>query len=245
MPWKAISNALGLDEGGAVRDALASLWSSIGLDRLTEPTPAYRSVAFTIAVTTLAAKMAKADGVALPVEARTFERLFAIPPDEMANVRRLYDLAKQDTAGYEAYASKIAKLLEGEPDLLRNVFECLFCVASADGILHPSEDQFLETVAQKFGMNRSEFIAIRASFIHDPDSPYDVLGVRPDVSETELRSRYLALVREHHPDRLMASGVPVAFRLAADRRLAAINVAYESIREMRGRDRGALEARHP
>ena len=87
--------------------------------------------------------MAKADGVALPVEARAFERVFEIPAGEDKNVRRLYDLAKQDVAGYEAYAGKIARLLEDEPEMLRALLECLFHIAAADGILHPAEDSFL------------------------------------------------------------------------------------------------------
>ncbi len=245
MFFAAVSKAFGLNEGGATRGTLASLWKRLALLRSKQETPVHLTVAFTIAVTTLSAKMAKADGVALPVEERAFERLFSIPENEAKNVRRLYSLAAKDTAGFEVYARKIATLLRGEPQLLKCVFECLFCVAAADGILHPAEDQFLEIVAQEFGLSRGEFLSIRASFIHDPDSPYDILGVRPEVSDEDLRSRYIALVREHHPDRLMASGVPVEFRVAADRRLAAINAAYEAILEMRGRKHGASEAQHP
>ena len=96
-----------------------------------------------------------------------------------ANVRRLYDLAKQDVTGYEAYAKKIATLLEDEPELLRALLECLFHIAAADGVLHPEEDEFLRVVAERFGIGQLEFLTIRASFVHDPHSPYEVLGVRP------------------------------------------------------------------
>ncbi len=232
MSWRAISQAIGLEKG-VVRDALAAVWARLGFDRLAERTPAHRTAAFTIALTTLAAKMAKADGVALPVEAQAFERLFEIPADQEGNVRRLYDLAKQDVAGYEAYAGKIARLLKDEPALLRSVMECLFHIAAADGVLHPAEDRFLETVAGHFGLQRLEYLTIRAGFIHDPESPYAILGVAPDVSDDDLKAHYRALVREHHPDRLAASGVPPEFRCAANRRLAAINAAYEAIKAQR------------
>jgi len=243
MSWKAISQATGLEKGGAVRDTLAAVWTRLGLDNLTERTPAHRTAAFTIAVTTLAAKMAKADGVALPVEAVAFERMFEIPEAEEANVKRLYDLAKQDIAGYEAYAGKIARMLKDEPDLLRAVLECLFHIAAADGVLHPAEDRFLEAVADRFGLSRLEHLTIRASFVHDPDSPYAILGVSPDASDVELKAHHRALVREHHPDRLAANGVPPEFRCAADRRLAAINAAYETVLEERAAARRDCEER--
>jgi DnaJ like chaperone protein len=245
MPRKPTSKAVGARKGGAVRDALAAVWAGLGLDRLIERTPAHRTVAFTIAVTTLAAKMAKADGVALPVEARMFERIFEIPSAEQANVRRLYDLAKQDVTGYESYAKKIARLLKDEPELLRSVLECLFHIAAADGLLHPEEDEFLRVVAGRFGIGQLEFLTIRACFVHDPHSPYEVLGVRPNATAAELKEQHRALAMEHHPDRLAASGVPPEFRAAADRRLAAINAAYDTILRDRkhAEDRSTREER--
>jgi DnaJ like chaperone protein len=233
MSWKDISHALGLEKVGTLHDALAGVWTRLGLDKLIERTPAHRTAAFTIAVTTLAAKMAKADGVALPVEAQAFEDLFAIPDGEMANVRRLYDLASEDVAGYEAYAGKIARMLKDEPELLRAMLECLFHIAAADGVLHPAEDRFLETVAERFGLSRLEYLTIRASFVHDPDSPYAILGVAPDISDADLKAHHRALVRRHHPDQMAASGVPTEFRAAADRRLAAFNAAYDEILKQR------------
>jgi DnaJ like chaperone protein len=245
MPRKPTSKAAGARKGGAVRGALAAVWAGLGLDRLVERTPAHRTVAFTIAVTTLAAKMAKADGVALPVEARVFERIFEIPDAEQGNVRRLYDLAKQDVTGYEAYAKKIAKLLKDEPEFLRSVLECLFHISAADGVLHPEEDEFLRVVAERFGIGQLEFLTIRASFVYDPASPYEVLGVRPNATDAELKARHRALAVEHHPDRLAASGVPLEFRAAADRRLAAINAAYDEIMHDRKRAEDSCTCEEP
>jgi len=229
MPWKDIAQAIGIEPGGSVRDALSALWTRIVGDRAARETPGYRTVAFTIAVTTLAAKMAKADGIALPIEERAFERVFDVPPEERANFHRLYDLAAQDIAGYETYAAKIASLLADEPHMLRALLECLFHVAAADGILHPDEDRFLEVVADKFGLSRGEFLSVRAGFISDPCSPYQILGVHPDISDADLKLRHRALVREHHPDLLAATGVPQELRCAANRRLAAINAAYDAV----------------
>lgn len=243
MTWKATTLGTGSENGGRLRDVLTQVWSRVR-SLLPGRTPPHRTVSFTIAVTTLAAKMAKADGVALPVEAQAFEHMFGIPPNESSNIRRLYDLAKKDIAGYDAYARKIARLLQDEPQLLRSVLECLFYIAAADGVLHPDEDRFLQEVAQIFSIRHSEYQSIRCGFVMDPDCPYTVMGITADATDADLKARHRALVREHHPDRLAASGVPAEFRAAADRRLAAINAAYDAILKQRSAESRAREESH-
>ena len=60
-----------------------------------------RKVAFSVAMIALSAKMAKADGVVSKEEVEAFQDIFAIPDEEAHNVARLYNLAKQDVAGYD------------------------------------------------------------------------------------------------------------------------------------------------
>ena len=234
MPWQLLKRAIGMEEGGPLRNAFDQMCHALGLDRLNATTPPTSSVAFTIALVTLAAKMSKADGVSTAIEAEAFERVFTVPPGELEQVRRVFQLAAQDVAGYEVYASQVGRLLANDPDLKISVLECLFHVASADGVLHPAEDQFLKVVAERLELSPQEFAAVRRAFVHDPDSPYDVLGVAPDASDKEIKRHYRELVRTHHPDALVAKGVPPEFLAAAQRRLAAINAAYDAILAERG-----------
>ncbi|HEY6578091.1 MAG TPA: TerB family tellurite resistance protein, partial [Rhizomicrobium sp.] len=67
-------------------------------------------IVFTIAIIALGAKMAKADGMVTDEEIEAFGRIFRVPPSEEANVRRIFNLARQDTAGYEIYAGQIARI---------------------------------------------------------------------------------------------------------------------------------------
>lgn len=190
---------------------------------------------FTIAVIALGAKMAKADGVVTDDEIRVFERIFRVPPGEAANVRRIFNLARQDTAGYEAYAQQIADVFRDNPAVLEDVLDGLFEIAKADGVLHPGEQAFLERVAEIFGFAPGEFRRIRAThFGPDAGDPYAVLGVSHDASDTEIRRTYLMLVKENHPDRLVARGVPEEFVRLANDKLASINSAYERILQERG-----------
>lgn len=233
MPSDCFSYLLAPDLRPSVRaqlaDFVARWWPA--LSRILRPKPAYQTAAFSAAVVALAAKMAKADGVAVCLECETFERFFEPTPDELPRIRRLYELASQDTAGFEAYAASIARMLADEPDLKVNVLECLLLIACADGVLHPAEEAFLKTVGEIFGVSCERFRKIRARFVRDLSDPYHVLGVTPSATPQEIRTRYLELVRRFHPDRLIASGAQAAIVKAATVKLAAINAAYEMVGE--------------
>ena len=229
--WGKVSGAAaGLVVGGPVGALVGALAGHFFLDRAEDP-----GVTFTIAVVALAGKMAKADGVATEEEFEIFRHIFAVPPEEEANVRRVFDLARQDIAGFEHYAGQIARLFRDNPAVLEDVLDTLFEIAKADGVLHPCEAQFLEKVAEIFGFAPNEYRRIRAShFAPELTDPYVILGVSYTADDEELRQTYRRLVRENHPDSLIARGVPAEFiRLATDK-LAAINNAYEKIRAERG-----------
>ena len=222
--------AAGLLVGGPVGAVLGVLAGHFLIDRNQEAQAGEPGITFTIAVIALAAKMAKADGVVSDEEIEAFDSIFRVPPDEQANVRRFFDLARRDSAGYEAYAGQIARIFAGNPAVLEDILDGLFEIAAADGVLHPGENEFLERVADIFGFAPGEYRRIRAShFPPDAADPYVVLGVSYDASDEEIKHTYRLLVRENHPDSLMARGVPEEFVKLATDKLAAINGAYEKI----------------
>lgn len=225
--WGKIGGAAaGMLVGGPIGAAVGIVAGHFLIDR----GPADPGVAFTIAMIALSAKMAKADGVVTDEEVEAFDRIFRVPPEERASVRRFFNLARQDTAGYEAYASQIARLYAGKPAVLEDILDGLFEIAKADGVLHPGENAFLERVADTFGFAPGEYRRIRAShFAPDAADPYVVLGVAYDAGDDEIKRTYYRLVRENHPDSLIARGVPQEFILLATDKLAAINGAYEKI----------------
>ncbi len=195
-----------------------------------------QQVAFTIGVIGLGAKMAKADGTVTPEEVDAFREVFHIPPGEERNVRRVFDMARQDVAGFEGYAKQIARLFRGRPGVLEDLLDGLFHIALADGEVHPKEITFLERVADIFGFAPNEFERIRCSHMGCPNAdPYGILGVERGASDSDIKRAYRYLVRENHPDAMIARGVPEEFVTLANQKLAIINRAYESIREQRAR----------
>ncbi|MFO1248053.1 MAG: TerB family tellurite resistance protein [Alphaproteobacteria bacterium] len=229
--WGKVSGAAaGLFVGGPVGAVVGAVVGHFFLDRESDP-----GVTFTIAIIALAGKMARADGVVTEQEFEIFQRVFGVPPQEENNVRRIFNLARQDMAGFEHYAGQIARLFVGNPAMLEDILDGLFEIAKADGVLHPCEARFLEKVAEIFGFAPNEYRRIRAShFAPELTDPYVILGLSYVADDDELKQTYRRLVRENHPDSLMARGVPAEFLKLANDKLAAINSAYEKIRAERG-----------
>ena len=242
MIWTRIGEIIGdfgatLGEGARVVGSVAggSLASVVEAVRTTfagDP-ETRRRVAFSIAMIALSAKMAKADGVVTHDEVAAFERIFEIPDEERRNVARLYDLAKQDVAGFEGYAAQLASLCDPDAPncpMLQDILDGLFYIAGADGVLHEAELDFLARTASIFEIDDAHFATILARHAAAGEGdPYAVLGLSPSAEFAEVRRRYRELVAEHHPDRAMARGMPEEFVAIATERLATFNEAYERI----------------
>lgn len=191
-----------------------------------------RRVAFSVAMIALSAKMAKSDGVVTDNEVRAFHEIFHVPREEARNVARLYDIAKADIAGYEAYARQMAGLCgSGRPNcaMLEDILDGLFHIAKADGVVHEREVDFLRNVAELFGVEQAHFETIVARHASGAADPYKVLGIARGTPFATIKARYRQLVSENHPDRLIARGVPPEFVEIATARIAAINTAFETI----------------
>ncbi len=193
-----------------------------------------RQIAFTIGVIALSAKLAKADGVVTRDEVSAFKRVFKVPTGEEKNVARVFDLARKHAHGYEPYARQIGGLFRDNPPVLEELLDCLFHIAQADGRVSEDELDYLRSVADLFGLSRQSFDRIRAENIGaDKADPYQILGVPHTASDEEVRAAYKQLVRENHPDKLIAAGMPEEFITVANDKLAAINAAYDRIEKER------------
>lgn len=218
--WTRISAALSaLAKGESLTEVF---------DRLR--TPPERSVAFAIAVIALGAKMAKADGQVTRDEVTAFREVFQIASGDEAGAARVFNLARTDVAGYREYARRIAGMFAEDPKTLCDLMEGLFHIAMADGFYHPGENRFLEDVAEILGVPDAEFKALRARFVPNaiPD-PYTVLGVPRDLDIEEIRRVWRRLVKENHPDSMIARGVPQEAVKLAEKRMIDINRAWEDI----------------
>jgi DnaJ like chaperone protein len=225
-----------------IADALSALAQgeplSVVFDRLRGAQAPDQSVGFTIAVLALGAKMAKADGTVTRDEVTAFRRIFTLPEGEEAHAAHVFNLARQDVAGFDAYARKIARLFNPEAKricaddhhVLVDILEALFQIAIADGSYHPGEDAFLTHVADAFGLDDRCFRIVRSRLVEGaPRDPYDVLGLPRDATKADARKAWKTLVRDTHPDVMQARGVPPEAMKLAERRMQLINEAWREI----------------
>jgi DnaJ like chaperone protein len=234
--WGKLGGAgLGLALGGPLGALLGGVAGHMLVDREGAPFgPPPRDLVFTTGLVALAAKMAKSDGVVVTREVEAFERIVDVPPDEHGGVKRLFDLAKATTDGFEAYARQIGDLFKDEPKLLEDVLDGLFHIAKADGAVHEAEFAYVRAVSTAFGFSDHDFDRIAARHVRRADDPYLVLDADRGMSDEALKRHYRKLAAEYHPDREIARGLPPEAIKIATERLAAINAAWERIAAERG-----------
>jgi len=214
--WGERPAALGGPSGGPVSDSA-------------------RQMAFSVAVVVLGAKVAKVDGTVNRKEINAFKEVFRVPQKEEKGVARIFDAAKQSADGFEPYARQIGRLFRREPALLEDMLASLFYIAKADAPIRNSELAFLRRTGDLFGLDSATFERVRGMFIHsDAMDPYGVLGISNGASDDEVKKAYRQLIREHHPDTLVAKGLPRNFIEVANKKMAAINAAHDQIARERG-----------
>lgn len=241
---KIIGGAAGFFALGGPLGALLGALAGHAIDKQLEEdvlpaTPddrrATREIAFTIAVIALGAKMAKADGTVSRAEVAAFKQVFKIPPDEINNVARVFDQARRDVAGFDAYARQLAGMFDERHPVLEELIDGLFHIARADGEVHEAEIAFIHDVARIFGFSDADFVRMREVNVGpDHADPYTILGVRREQTDEEIRTSWRRLMRENHPDKLMAQGLPAEFVALANEKVATLNAAYDRIAKERG-----------
>lgn len=190
--------------------------------------------AFSTAVTALGAKLAKADGEAQAAEYDTFSIVFQADAGSEGNVRRLYQLARQTTRGFEGYARRLRKRYGACPQILEDVLDGLFHIARSDGVVTGDELIYLERVSDLFGLSPLTFRRLKATHLGAAnDDPYVILGVAPDAPDEAVRTAWRAQLSESHPDRARARGLPLEFIEVAEAKSAAINAAFAEIQRER------------
>ena len=230
----------GADAGGLPKIDLNSLLGQnpLGPARLAASL-GQRDQLFAIGVVVLSAKLAKVDGPVNRSEIDAFKRQFRIPPESVRDIGRLFDQARESPEGFETYAAELGRGFAESKGLLEDVLAALFAIARADKPLTVSEHDMLRRVHHAFGLDNLAWDQARGAAAHrhtaaKADDAYAVLGETRESSNEALRSAWLRLMRENHPDSMAARGVPADFIARASEKVAVINAAWDRIKRERG-----------
>ena len=189
---------------------------------------------FAISLIILTAKLAKVDGYVSKEELIAVKEKLKIPKHEVDQVGKIFNKAKEDSLGYEPYAQQIAQIYRRNPAVLDEVINILFYIAEADGKVSDSEVNYIKKVATIFGLNTNQFEGIREARVGShKQNPYIILGCNPNEDLQTIRKKYIQLSKEHHPDVLMSKGLPKELMAESEKKLAAINSAYDKIEKMK------------
>ena len=232
-----IGGVIGLSLGGPFGMLLGSILG--GKISRARSSSGFRSHAqpqqvFALSLIILSAKLSKADGQVSREELIAVKDKLKIPENELEQVGKIFNKAKQESTGYEPYAQQIAQIYRGNIAVLEEVINILFYIAEADGNVSDAELKMIEHIAQIFGLNEVQINSIKESRkSSDKLNPYIVLESKPDDNLQTIRTRYLKLSKEHHPDLLISKGVPQEVIDESKKKMRAINSAWDQIQKLK------------
>lgn len=195
---------------------------------------------FAIGLVVLSAKLSKSDGPVNRTEIACFKQLFQFPPDNVREIGMLFDQARLRVDDFEMYARELGRAFRHDPSPLENLITALFTIARSDVRpdrgLDPAEIRFLRRTHQLFGLppgSWDRFYEGRPPPATHAAEAYRILGLPPSASDAEVKSRWRALIRQHHPDIARQKPLSDAGRREADDRMAQINGAWDRIKRDR------------
>ena len=189
---------------------------------------------FALSLIVLSAKLSKADGQVSKEELIAIKDKLKIPENEIDQVGRIFNKAKNESTGYKPYAEQIAQIYRGNLNVLEEVINILFYIAEADGNISQAELIMIEDISRIFGLSESQFNSLKESRkSSDKLNPYIVLESNPDDSLKEIRKRYIKLSKEHHPDLLLSKGVPLEVIEESKKKMRSINSAWDQVQKLK------------
>ena len=141
---------------------------------------------------------------------------------------------------------KFRQVTQGRAELAQMFLEIQIQTALSDGELHANEKQVLSIIAAKLGLASQLDVLLarwQAEFSHHQspqgnkmplDDAYLLLGIQESASDQDVKRTYRKLMNEHHPDKLVAKGLPQEMMELAKTKAQDIQAAYERIKTARG-----------
>lgn len=259
MLWlgKAVGGVLGFAVGGPVGSALGVLLGH-QFDRGANEVSSGGGIRFgsdqiqkVFFETTFAVMghIAKSDGRVSESEIRAARRIMhgmKLSPGQIKDAIEYFTAGKSANYPIAERLGQLKRHMRNRTDLVRAFVEIQTQALVAAGQIEKQKRELLWRVARDLGMSRVELAQIealvRAQYHRartggketvSMEQAYRVLGLAPDASDKEVKTAYRRLMNQHHPDKLVARGLPESMTSVAEEKTHEIRAAYERIKTQR------------
>ena len=191
----------------------------------------------------------KADGQVTQAEIRAAEQIMEqmrLTKPRRREAIAAFNRGKAADFDPEPVIRQFVRVCGSQPTLLRVFLEIQIQAAFADGRIEPAEREALMRIAHALGLSDAEFARLEAllagHYQQGPGAPttaaaldnaYQALGVDKQATDAEVKRAYRKLMSEHHPDKLIAKGLPDSMVELAKERSQEIQNAYETVKRSR------------
>ena len=190
---------------------------------------------FFVAAFSMLAKLAEADGRVTDEETDAIKFLvknrFHLSHRSADFAFKTFSEAIDNDESFENHAAAFYTQFAQSPEALSSMLEIMLIVAHADFEYDASEETLIKQAASIFGL-ADQYGSILALYVNDPDNLghcYQLLGSSPDDSPDDINERYVQLLSEHNPDKLLAEGVPRELIPVAEEQYTKIQNAHQHI----------------
>lgn len=210
--------------------------------------------AFFTATFSVMGHIAKADGKVTRDEIRMAESVMThmgLEPEVRESAKKLFNEGKSDGFPLDDVLDQFKKELHRRSTLIQVFLEIQLQAAYADGKLDDNEEKILIHICQRLGVPLEQLSRLeemlKAGFGQGSyqssaatnrttslEDAYAILGVDKSASDAEVKKAYRRLMSQHHPDKLVAKGLPEEMIKDATEKTQQIKDAYEQIKESRG-----------
>ncbi|MBU1190434.1 MAG: co-chaperone DjlA [Gammaproteobacteria bacterium] len=214
--------------------------------------------AFFTATFAVMGHIAKADGQVSRDEIRMAEAIMtrmALSDDMRKAAIGLFSQGKAADFNLDAVLDQFRRECHRRRNLLQMFVEIQLHASYADGEVHEAEAQVLRHICSQLGISKMEFAHLEALVRNAQEftgagaqgqrpsqrpsrdrlaDAYQVLGVAASATDAEVKTAYRRLMNQHHPDKLVAKGLPEEMVALATEKTQEIKAAYETVKAARG-----------